>query len=298
MTKTSQSYPPTSKPTNTHLSNNILTLCSYISGAEVLGVTLQGTLMNHTSTVSSVAKHLNSSRLIGALPNRLDPNLPYIMGETNSLYNQGRPGLSNTFGATLWGVDFNLWCATNSIRRVHMHQGTNYRYQAWQPIETNLSTKGTKAPYYGSVTVAAFLGDIATDTPSIVNLPLQDEQESAYAAYVDGELERVIVINMMEYNATPPNQYINNYPRPVERYEFQLPKGYHGKAEVQRLMANGSDAITGVTFDGYSYNYELDEGKPVVLQNVTRGETVAVGKDGMMWVDVPRSSAAIVRLKK
>ena len=61
-------------------------------------------------------------------------------------------------------------------------------------------------------------------------------------------------------------------------------------------MANGSDAISGITFDGYSYNYELDEGKPVRLNNVTYGEKINVGKNGMLKVDVPWSSAAIVSL--
>ena len=254
--------------------------------------------MNHSSNVASIALQLNESRLLAALPNNLDPNLPFILGETNSLYNEGRPGLSNTFGAALWGVDFNLWCATNNIRRTHMHQGTNYRYQSWQPIETNVTTKGTKAPYYGNIAVASFMGDIVSSAPSIANLPLPNEEESAYAAYNDGKLDRVIVINMMEYNATAGNQYIDNYTRPIERYEFQLPTGYSGEAEIQRLLANGSDAITGVTFDGYSYNYELESGKPVLLHNVTRGETVIVGSHGKMSIEVPRSSAAIVRFSK
>ena len=180
-----------------------------------------------------------------------------------------------------------------------MHQGTNYRYQSWQPIDTNDTSKGTKAPYYGNIAVAAFLGDINTTPPSIANLPLPNDEESAYAAYTDGKLDRIIVINMQEYNATDYNsQYIDNYPRPLEQYSFQLPSSYQGKASVQWLMANGSDAITGCTFDGYSYNYELEEGKPVLLNNVTRGETVVVGDDGSMSVDVPLSSAAIVTFRK
>ena len=73
------------------------------------GVTLQGTLMNHSSNIASVAKLLNSSRLLAALPYDKNPNLPFILGEMNSLYNEGKPGLSNSFGAALWGVDFNLW---------------------------------------------------------------------------------------------------------------------------------------------------------------------------------------------
>lgn len=269
---------------------------NYISGANVAGVTLQGTLMNHSSTVQSIAKQLNSSRYLAELSNDLQPDLPFILGESNSLYNQGRPGLSNTFGATLWGVDFNLWCAANEIRRVHMHQGTNYRYQSWQPIDTNITSKGTKAPYYGNIAVAAFLGDLSSkDTlPQIVNLPLPSEKEAAYASYVGGKLSKLIVINMEEYNATSGNEFINDYERPVEQYAFQLPQDYQGHYDVQRLSANGSDAITGVTFDGYSYNYELDNGLPVRQGNVTNGETVHVEHAGQLRLGLPRSSAAIV----
>lgn len=268
---------------------------NYINGATVPGVTLQGTLMNHTSNVVSIAKQLNESHLLAELPYNLNPDLPFILGETNSLYNEGRPGLSNTFGAALWGVDFNLWCATNNIRRTHMHQGTDYRYQSWQPISTNDTSIGTKAPYYGNIAVAAFMGNIVKSPPNIVNLPLANEEESAYAAYVDDRLARLIVVNMMEYNATDYNSnYKDNYPRPVERYTFQLPQEMSGQATLLRLMANGSDAITGITFDGYSYNYDLDNGKPVMLNNITRGEKAKIGPNGEISVDVPRSSAVIL----
>jgi len=251
--------------------------------------------MNHTSNVVSIKKQLNESRLLAELPYNLNPDLPYILGETNSLYNEGRPGLSNTFGAALWGVDFNLWCASNNIRRTHMHQGTDYRYQSWQPISTNNTSIGTKAPYYGNIAVATFMGNIVKSPPSIVNLPLPNEEESAYAAYVDHRLARLIIVNMMEYNATDYNSnYTDNYPRPVEHYNFQLPQGAKGQANLLRLMANGSDAITGVTFDGYSYNYDLDNGKPVMLKNITRGEKATIGHNGEISVDVPRSSAVIL----
>ncbi|PIA90559.1 Beta-glucuronidase [Cercospora beticola] len=265
---------------------------NYISGAGSPGVTLRGTLMNHTSTVNSVRKHVNSSRLI----HELEPDLPYILGETNSLYNQGRPGLSNTFGAALWGVDFNLWCAANNIRRVHMHMGTNYRYQAWQPIDTDLVAKGTKAPYYASIAVAAFLGNITDCPPKIINIPLQKDTEAAYASYLDGNLRKIIVINMQSYNATDYNEeYLTPYPRPTETYTFQLPTSFaDSKVELQRLSANGSDAITGITFDGYSYNFELDEGRPVALSNVTRGEVATVNDEGRIEVDVLRSGAVIL----
>ena len=178
-----------------------------------------------------------------------------------------------------------------------MSTGTNYRYQAWQPIDTNLTAKGTKAPYYGSIAVAAFLGDITASPHKLTNLPLTSPYEAAYAAYTapDDRLARIMVINLQEYNATAGNNFTNDYPRPIERYEFRLPEGYEGReAGVQRLRANGSDAITGVTWDGWSYNWEVDEGRPVRLGNVSVGERVPVGMDGVVGVDVERSSAVVL----
>lgn len=105
---------------------------SYISGATSPGVTLQGTLMNHTKTMLSVDAHTKEYDAIfpgarAAGGKGSDKTPPLIFGETNSLYNQGKPGLSNSFGAALWGVDFNLYSASEGFKRVHMHQGTNYR---------------------------------------------------------------------------------------------------------------------------------------------------------------------------
>ncbi|KIW67341.1 hypothetical protein PV04_06604 [Phialophora macrospora] len=271
---------------------------NYIGGATQPGVTLQGTLMNHTSTVLSINKHLNESRLLAYT------GLPYILGETNSLYNEGAPGLSNSFGAALWGVDFNLYCAATGIARVHMHQGTNYRYQSWQPIDTVNATKGTKAPYYGNIMVAAFLGNLTAGNVSIADLELGSTYQNAYAAYVDGRLQRIAIIQLNAYNSTfngsGTGMATNSKPRPTETFTFQLPAGQTSALRgmnVQRLLANGSDAITGITFDGISYNLELDGGKPVTLSNVTKGEVLQAAQDGTVSVTLPWSSAAILNLQ-
>ena len=62
---------------------------------------------------------------------------------------------------------------------------------------------------------------------------------------------------------------------------------------VQRLQAAGSDVRSGITFDGWSYNYELDQGRPVRLSNVTTGETVKVS-GGKVSVVVENSEAVIL----
>ena len=194
-------------------------------------------------------------------------------------------------------MDFNLYCASVGIRRVHMHQGTNYRYAAWQPISTPNATLGTKPPYYGNIAVASMLGDLTKANVSIINIPLSSELESAYAAYVDGELARVAIINLAEYNYTGTARTTG--PRPTVTYNISVPSAYGGQSVgVQRLMANGSDALSGITWDGYSYNWELDEGRPVLLRNVTRGEMVKIGPGGELQVMLPFSSVAIVHLRQ
>jgi len=188
--------------------------------------------------------------------------------------------------------------ASHNISRFHMHQGTNYRYQAWQPITTPKTSIGTKAPYYGNIAVAAFLGDLTEPStrPQIVNIDLADESKAAYASYVHGQLAKIMLINLHDHNTTAENNYtVPSAPRGVGEFMLQVPKDCGGKtATLQRLMANGSDAVTGATFDGYSYNYELDNGKPVLLGNVTRGESVRVGRKGDLKVEVPDSSAVLL----
>lgn len=127
--------------------------------------------------------------------------------------------------------------------------------------------------------------------------------ESAYAAYVDGVLKRIIIINMHEYNYTVngTSTIPNPVSRPTRNYTISIPEssGYISKtprletATLRALHANGSDAISGITYDGYSYNYELDNGLPVRLTNVTVGKKVKV-HDGKITVLVEDSGAVMV----
>ena len=127
-------------------------------------------------------------------------------------------------------------------------------------------------------------------------LPSSSIYATQYAAHVDDTLARILLVDLHTYNTTADNNYTTPFARPAEKYSFQLPSDCKGEAQVQRLLANGSDAITGITWNGYSYNYELDEGKPVRMDNVTCGESVEVDGKGTMSVEVPWSSAAIVSL--
>lgn len=109
---------------------------------------------------------------------------------------------------------------------------------------------------------------------------------------------------MRSYNTTLGGAGLEPVPSPPPRgeaeYAFALDITASGGVQagqelaVRRLLANGSDAITGITWDGWSYNYELEGGKPVRLGNVTVGETVVVGEDGVVKVSVPDASAVVL----
>lgn len=106
---------------------------------------------------------------------------------------------------------------------------------------------------------------------------------------------------MVQYNYTAlANGTGLAYPTPKtsKMYSFQLPPAcaIGATIAVRRLLANGSDSITGITWDGYSYNWELNLGEPVLLGNVTRGESVEVVAGGIVSVNVPYSSVAVLDL--
>ena len=85
---------------------------------------------------------------------------------------------------------------------MHMHQGSGYRYAAWQPVTTDSTPIGTKPPYYGSIFVAAALGNLVSDKVQVTNLtsPGSDvEFDSACAIYVDGSLSKIAVMNLRIY---------------------------------------------------------------------------------------------------
>lgn len=168
-------------------------------------------------------------------------------------------------------------------------------------METNITTVGTKAPYYGNVVTAAMVeprsgaGNASSNSNvQIVGLPLSEDTESAYAAYVGGKLARIAVVSMREYNYTVngTSSILNPVSRPSRNYTFGV-GNFSGDVSVRTLFANGSDAVSGITFDAVSYNWELDLGKPVVLGNVTRGVTVGA-ENGVVEVEVLDSSAVVL----
>lgn len=276
---------------------NRFSVHNYITGATVPGVTLANSLLNHNSTVNSLNKHVavaeNISHDVGL------EKTPYVIGmrftlllldltddvtgECNSLYGGGRAGLSNVFGSALWVVDFTLYAAsTGVIHRLHYHQSPTAPYAAWVPSGVNATTNPA---YYGKLAAATFLGDSTHRTvTNLVLVPGGSETQVGYAGYRDGQLDRLAIINMMEYNST------ETTPRPNMNYSFQVPLQSSWKAE--RLTAAGADVMSGVTFGGIAYDYStLGRAKQMTYPGY---EIISADKNGNIEVCVQDSEAVIL----
>jgi len=79
--------------------------------------------LNHTAAQSQVAHFIN-----GSLP-ALQAGKQFLMMETNSASCGGFPGISNSFGSALWGLDYGLQMAFHNFSGALLHvSGQNVYY--------------------------------------------------------------------------------------------------------------------------------------------------------------------------
>lgn len=145
---------------------------------------------------------------------------------------------------------------------MHLHQGTAYRYGAWMPISQNGTGPSTNPPYYGHVMVSKFIG--SNPNTRINNIDLNSDFYSAYAAYEEGRLARVVLLNLHEWNP-PSNSQAEAEAEAAPSTAITLSTGRSGikYATVELMTAPGALSETNITVAGISYDYDLAEGKPV-----------------------------------
>ena len=200
--------------------------------------------------------------------------LRYRIAETNSVFNEGEPGVSDTLGAALWGLDLMFRCAAADCAGVNFHAGDHNlqpgRNKAYTPIARTPAGRLRAAPLYYGMLMFAQLG-----RSSLV--PTQVEAGpaglSAYAVRAaDGGL-RVCLINKESHGA------IRARLAPGRRFV---------EASVLRLTGPAIDAIAGITLGGAGAN---DAGQ----WTPARRESLGVSGSDIM-LDVPAAGAALVEL--
>jgi len=149
--------------------------------------------LSHDSPTKLLAPFLNASdyaRRVGK---------PFLMFETNTASCGGFPGISDSFAAALWGLDYGLMMASKDFSGALLHiGGQNVYYNPFTPPPTNQSSfhKWTVGPiYYAPLIVAEALGP--TGTAQVVDLGANDKNvyTPAYAIYENGAPARVALFN-------------------------------------------------------------------------------------------------------
>ncbi|CAL1708072.1 unnamed protein product [Somion occarium] len=138
-------------------------------------------LMSHSGIVSYTRQYQSEATAVHAV------GLKYFLGETNSA-TCGGGGISPTFGAALWIVDYVLQGALNGVDRLYFHQGTigNCAYCFW-------GTSSIFTPYYGVAFVSEFLG---TDGAKVAMLDDGTSAIGVYVVYSSSNVPlRILVLN-------------------------------------------------------------------------------------------------------
>ncbi|THH09286.1 hypothetical protein EW145_g2135 [Phellinidium pouzarii] len=141
------------------------------------------TLMSHSGIVSYTKQYSTEANSAHARGKR------YFLGETNSA-TCGGGGISPTFGAGLWVMDYVLQGALAGVDRLYFHQGTigNCAYCFW-------GEDSVLAPYYGAFFVSDFLG--SSPKTRLTMIDSGDSSIGAYAVFSgsSGPPARVLLYN-------------------------------------------------------------------------------------------------------
>lgn len=110
--------------------------------------------------------------------------------------------------------------------------------------------------------VSKFIG--SNPNTRINNIDLNSDFYSAYAAYVEGRLARVVLLNLSEWNPPSKSQAeAEAEAAPSTAFTLNTSRSGVNYATVELMTAPGALSETNITVAGISYDYDLAEGKPV-----------------------------------
>lgn len=236
-------------------------------------------LSNHTTLWLNVSQYIPQVAAADAA------NTTLVFGETNSASCSGRSGISDTFGAALWSIDYVLMAASIGMPKVYFHLGAQSQYSAFTPLEYTLLNEtlapGIRANFYSHYFIANVVaglgagggedGEDAEAAYQIAALPGANSSDlSGYAIYRGGEdatktLAKLVFLDMGVWNGTEglsnpstlsstDGTVFSNGTRPSYNMSVTTPWSVGQDVEVLRLQGPGTNAkslvnVSGVTFD-------------------------------------------------
>ena len=186
------------------------------------------------------------------------------MAESNSVYEGGKPGISDTLGAALWGVDVMFTLAEARWLGINFHGGSNH----YTPIAQTSSGAFEPKPLYYAMLLFAYAG-----RGSLVPIHTRGIRPwlRAFAVRGIGGEHQVILVN-----------------KDLAQNEHVRLATTGQRATILRLTAHSAESKSGLTFGGASVGPNGDWA-PRVAQSVPL-------KADRFVVEVPAASAAVLRI--
>ena len=226
----------------------------------------------------TITRLLNPSKQLeaefqGMAQTKADSGLPFRLAETNSCYQGGKRGVSDTFASALWGADLMYQLATAGGVGINFHGGG---YGWYTPIAGTIPSGFTARPIYYGMLLFAQAGP-----GHLIDAKVDNQQDAplvnAYGLVNDGAAARGTVKAVI---------FNKHEDRAVKLHIDGGQRANHARA--LRLTAPRLDDTQDVTLGG----------NPVGASgawSAEREEDLAV-HDGVAAVDLPPGSAALVTL--
>jgi hypothetical protein len=228
----------------------------------------------------SLPKLLQSNQQVGRLLERLAQysrtyRLPYRIAETNSVYDEGQPGVSDTLGAALWGLELMFRAAGAGAAGINFHGGVHNRSasvdKAYTPIARSGDRYRAMPLYYGMLMFAQ------AARGALVPAHLAPEPSGGLEAFAVRTPEGMLRICLINQDVT------------LDKRVVIEPGRKFTSASMLRLAGPAIDATAGVKLGGASVD-EFGRWAPPLQEEVgTTGNEIIV--------DVPAASAALVSLR-
>ncbi|KAI0812919.1 hypothetical protein GGR55DRAFT_677245 [Xylaria sp. FL0064] len=207
--------------------------------------------IRHTATKSNITNFLPNIKF-------LKENHPAIgFAFTDTGYSVGGSGgndhiKTNNFASALWSLDFQLCAMSMGVSRINWQQILRSDLQMWRPVKTSLGGPRVTAHFYSQPFVADFIGK--SGKTRVVELGIGTSQNglyAGYAAYDDGKLARVALLNLELWDSQR-----SSGDRPQAKFSMSGLWGTGSNITVHHLNAdNGALAQQNVTYAGLEWTW-------------------------------------------
>jgi hypothetical protein len=202
--------------------------------------------------------------------------VPYRICETNSFFGGGKPGVSDTFAAALWVLDFMFTLASARCAGVNMETGVNQLgfISSYSPIGDDEHGHYWAAPeYHGMLAFAqAAAGRIVESSIEAAGADIK-----AYASQRDANHLVLTLIN---------KERSRNVIIVLDRNL----SSWFGRASAIRLSAPSLECKSGITLGGATVS-QAGSWEAVTIEKIARTH-------GQLQFSLPRASALIAHLQR